>query len=153
PGRRSMLASSFGASTADVDRAPPGPVRLTRTSTRVQPCRPSSVQGGDELVAPMICKGAPPLVAERPPELRQDQQTTFRALVRNLMRPKSDQARQVARPECLGERRVFAIGEARTTGRQFGRLARPRGSVNRGRLLDRLTGVFADSLDHGQQTV
>ena len=34
-----------------------------------------------------------------------------------------------------------------------GFLARVRRSVNRGRLLDRLTGVFADSLDHGEQTV
>jgi hypothetical protein len=30
---------------------------------------------------------------------------------------------------------------------------RLRRSVNRGRLLDRFTGVFADSLDHGEQTV
>jgi hypothetical protein len=47
----------------------------------------------------MTGKAAPPLGAERPPQLRQDQQNTFRALVRKLMRPKGDQARQVARPE------------------------------------------------------
>jgi hypothetical protein len=47
----------------------------------------------------MTRKGAPPLGAESPSELRQDQQTPFRALVRKLMRPKGDQARQVARPE------------------------------------------------------
>ena len=41
-----------------------------------------------ELIAPMTRKGAPPLGAESPPELRQDQQTPFRALVRKLMRPK-----------------------------------------------------------------
>ena len=52
-----------------------------------------------ELIAPMTRKGAPPLGAESPPELRQHQQTPFRALVRKLMRPKADQARQVARPE------------------------------------------------------
>ena len=34
-----------------------------------------------------------------------------------------------------------------------GFLARLRRSVNRGCLLDRLAGVFADSLDHGEQTV
>jgi len=47
----------------------------------------------------MTRKGAAPLGAERPPELRQDQKTAFRALVGKLMRPKGDQARQVARPE------------------------------------------------------
>jgi len=47
----------------------------------------------------MTRKGAPPLGAESPSELRQDQQTPFRALVRKLMRPTGDQARQVARPE------------------------------------------------------
>jgi hypothetical protein len=47
----------------------------------------------------MTGKGAPPLGAGSPPELRQDQQTPFRALVRKLMGPKGDQARQVARPE------------------------------------------------------
>jgi hypothetical protein len=47
----------------------------------------------------MTRKAAPPLGAERPPQLRQDEQTPFRALVRKLMRPKGYQARQVARPE------------------------------------------------------
>jgi hypothetical protein len=41
----------------------------------------------------MTRKGAPPLGAESTAELRQDQQTPFRALVRKLMRPKGDQAR------------------------------------------------------------
>jgi hypothetical protein len=40
----------------------------------------------------MTRKGAPPLGAKSPPELRQDQQTPLRALVRKLMRPKGDQA-------------------------------------------------------------
>ena len=34
----------------------------------------------------MTRKAAPPLGAERPPQLRQDEQTPFRALVRKLMR-------------------------------------------------------------------
>jgi hypothetical protein len=38
----------------------------------------------------MTRKGAAPLDAERPPKLRQDQQTPLRALVGKLLRPKGD---------------------------------------------------------------
>jgi hypothetical protein len=41
----------------------------------------------------MTGKGAPPLGAGSPPELRKGQQTPFRALVRKLMGPKGDQSR------------------------------------------------------------
>ena len=58
----------------------------------------------------------------------------------------------MSRATCLGDGRAFAIGEVRTTGRRsmLGVAGR---SVNRGHFLDRLTGVLADSLDHGEQTV
>jgi hypothetical protein len=77
-------------------------VRLSRNfARRINPSLVGRHQAkmAIELIAPMTRKGAPPLGAESPPQLRQDQQTSFRALVRKLTRPKGDQARQVARPE------------------------------------------------------
>jgi hypothetical protein len=38
----------------------------------------------------MTGKGASPFGAKRPPQLRQNQQAPFRALVRKFMRPKGD---------------------------------------------------------------
>src|SRR5262249_13906297 len=107
PGRRSTLASSFGASTADVDRAPPGPVRPTPSAAH-QP--EFSLVGRHqskvaiELVAPMICKGAPPLVAEnrrsfdriskRPSELWSASSCGQRAIRRGRSRALSASAKE-----------------------------------------------------------